>query len=220
MAKLPKGRKVSLLILQVDSDRLTADGLCLLDTANFSTLIARTALNAKTTVLTTTSKLGIDEQFRQLAQGKCLFDVVVVIGHGNENGVRAAADHFVDWTELGKMLSPFCPKKLVLITCDGGRWPTAQLLFKELPTLSRIFASPVRASKTLGTILVHLAPLILAKKVPTDDEILIAQGLIFSLTGGQLRQWIRNRDGNRSGRILDFGARLLDSVVRQNRRSL
>jgi len=144
-----------------------------------------------------------------------MFDVVVVIGHSNEQGIKISSEMFATWEAFAAYLKPFKPRRLMMVACKAGRWPAANVLFKKLPRLRRIFASPVLTGRDQGALMVAMLPLLLAVKAPSDDAVLGLQALVMGSTGGQVRQWMRNRDkDNPDGLVLDGLSQLLEPVTR------
>lgn len=211
-AKRARRSAPTILFVFGDSDKLRSDGLRLevpsLVALGLTLLSeARADMIEGTTAATLRERLGA-----RAARGRA-HDVVVVVAHGNERGVRLASDGFYDWTSFADLVRPLTPRRLVLVTCDGGRWPAAQALFAKLPSLRRIFASPTKASGNLGGLMLALAPYLLTNKTPAPGEILAAQFAGHFLGGGQIRHWMRTRDAdNAAGVLYDLSAQVLEHV--------
>jgi hypothetical protein len=169
-------------------------------------------------VLETTTAADLRAQIASLVgQGRC-FDLVVCVGHGNEQGIRVASDPtggFARWEDFAGYIRELVPRRLLLVACQAGVWPAANILFRRLPKLRRIFASPVNASKKLAGLMVTTAPYLMAVKIPPRDVKLAAQIAAVGLTGCQLREWQRDADkDDPTGRLFDIGAKLLDPHLR------
>jgi hypothetical protein len=209
-------RQPSLLILQFDTERLRDDGLCLIDKARFVALLGAFNSGADVEVCATTDLRDLLDQLAALVKQERRFDVVVCIGHSNETGIKVASDKFVDWEAFAGYLKPFEPRRLLLIACRAGRWPAANVLFRKLPKLRRIFASPMNTSKNLGDLLLWAVPYLLEARSPRAKLVQYGQIAAAALTGGQIRQWIRTRDmDNPDGMLLDLGAQIAEPYLRQ-----
>lgn len=209
-------RQRSLLILQLDTEQLQADGLCLIRNAQLAAAISSLGSGAEVAVQETTDERNLLEKLSGLAEQGRRFDVVVCIGHSNENGIKIASDRFVSWDVFAGYLKPFEPRRLLLVACRAGRWPAAQVLFQKLPKLRRIFASPVNASKALGNLMLWAVPYLLEVKSPRDKVVQYGQVAAAVLTGGQIRQWRRTRDkDNPEGVLLDVAAQIFEPHIRQ-----
>jgi hypothetical protein len=202
-----------LLVLQLDSDRLAGDGLSL---APFASAVSAFCVGAKVMVITATTRDDLQGKLSDLVLGGLAFDVVVVIGHSNFMGMRVAPDRFAEWDEFAKWVKPLHPRRLMLVACQAGRWPAADLLFRKLPKLRRIYASPVNASVHVGQLMLAMLPALVHVKAPRNDVVRAAQAALAAITGVQVRQWVRGQDkDNPEGLFLDFAAQVLDPWVRQ-----
>lgn len=204
----------SLLILQVDSHRIKADGLDMTAVARGPATISSLFSSARCKIAETTNLDSFQRLVRDAAdQGR--WDVVVIIGHSNAHGLKIASDRFSTWEEVGAELKPLKPRRLVLIACKGGRASGANALFRKLRDLRRIYACPVNCSKDLGKVMLGLVPVAVENKAPRRRLIRYAQGLTALSVGGQLRHWARNEDkDNPHGQLFDILADLIDPQVR------
>jgi hypothetical protein len=208
----------SLLILQFDSEKLRRDGLCLQDQAELTAQFGQLTSNADVALRATKDEADLLAQLAELAEQKRSFDVVVCIGHSNENGIKLASNRFADWEVFAGYLKPFKPRRLMLIACSAGRWPAANVLFRKLSTLRRIYASPVNASKHLASLMLWCVPYLLKVKAPPKSSVTYAQLTAMLLAGGQIREWHRTRDkDNPEGILLDLMAQLADPLLRKLR---
>jgi hypothetical protein len=202
--------------LQLDTAQLRADGLHLGDVTRLVSLIGTVASGATVTIRETTSERELLDQLAALLQDGRRFDVVVVIAHSNETGIRIASDRFATWDAFAVYLKPFEPRRLMLVACQAGRWPAAKVLFRKLPKLRRIFASPVNASKDLATLMLAMVPYLLEVKAPRNYAVRIGQAASIVLTGRQVRHWMRTRDkDNPEGLVLDEAAQIVDPYLRR-----
>lgn len=71
-----------------------------------------------------------------------------MIGHSNERGIVLASGRPLDnWIAFAQYLKPFAPRKLVVVACCAGSALPSRILFSELPTLRRIYSTPVLANR-------------------------------------------------------------------------
>lgn len=202
------------MILHLDADKLRQDRLHLGEQAAFAALLANQGLNATVALADVTDRESLHRTLADLVERRCTFDVVVVIGHSNSAGIRIATDAFVEWQVFGEYLKPLHPRRLVLIACRAGQWPSARDIFPTLKKLRRLYASPVNATKDLAQFMLALAPVLLEVKGPRAKHVTWAQAAAVALTGGQIREWMRSDMENPDALLLDFAAKLLDPMVR------
>ncbi len=201
---LAKRSPQSLLILHLDADRLRNDGLHLGDVAQFSGEFSRIALGASVTIEETTSNHHLCEKLATLALEKKRFDVIVVIAHSNAQGIRIASDAFVSWGAFAGYLTPFQPRRLLLVACKAGRWNASNALFAAMPKLQRIFACPVNASRDFGALMLFAVLHVVAERRLKDRHVMWWQVASIVTTGRQLREWRRTTDaGNPDSAIFD-----------------
>ncbi len=89
----------------------------------------------------TTAELLSDLGAAKTAVGH--FDLIVVIGHSNERKLALTRDGHVTWSAVARWLAPFCPKKIILVACEAGRWVPGAALFEGIPSLRDVYGSPV-----------------------------------------------------------------------------
>lgn len=88
--------------------------------------------------------------FADLENEKQTYDVVVLIGHSNESMIMISeADNFtIEWGTTPQYLNKTVkPKCLMLIACDAGRFLPSKALFDGLPTLKKLYGSPIITSR-------------------------------------------------------------------------
>lgn len=205
----------SLLVLQLDSEKLRADGLLMSDLAAFVGVVTMLASGATVVIKETTTLRHLLDELGELAREGHRFDVIVAVGHSNHTGIRLASDKFAEWGEFAGYIKPFEPRRLMLVACQAGRWPAASILFKKLPMLRRIFASPVNASKDLATLMIGVVPYLVEVKAPPGSVVFKAQGWFMALTGGQVRHWMRKDKDDPAGLLLDFASQKAHPVIQE-----
>lgn len=205
----------SLLILQLDSDKLRTDGLLFSDLASFVGVVTMLASGAVVVTRETTTLRHLLDVLGELAREGHRFDVVVAVGHSNETGIRIARDKFAEWDEFAGYIKPFEPRRLMLVACQAGRWPAASILFNKLPKLRRIFASPVNASKDLATLMIAVVPYLVEVKAPPGSLVFKAQGWFMALTGRQVRHWMRKDKDDPAGLLLDFSSQKAHPIIQE-----
>lgn len=179
--------KKSLLILQLDSEKLAQDRL---DLDPFSRFVASFLPPESAVAVRATS---FDSLLKNLAQWHgTTFEAVAVVAHSNERGVVLAAGRSIDtWEAFARYLAPFAPRRLVLVACRAGRALPSRTLFAGLPTLRRLYATPVLASRLQGEMMIALLPHIAARKIPSRELLRAMQGGLALLQGRQLWEWRR-----------------------------
>lgn len=205
-----------MLVVHCDSPKLKADGLHLGSEVTIMQVAAKllSEWKAKVEVIDGGDRGSLLARLAGLAGRK--FDVVLLIGHSNEAGLKLASDPdevgFVSWGVVPEYLRMFEPRRLVLAACQAGRWTAAQSLFAGVPSLQQIFACPVNASKNLATALISLALFGLDSKVP-PQLVTVFHG-IGAMLGGQVRYWAREDMADPRGQILDHVADIIQPVVK------
>ena len=192
-----------LLIIECDTDRLVAERLSCADR------VARAArvLGVEPVIVKATTADDLDGQLEAQAAS---FGAVVIIGHGNEDGVSLSSDEeLVSWDELVDWLELLYPQRLAFISCKAGRTLAARTLFDGLEHLEEVFASPLNLSLLQSMAIDVLMPALLD---PELDEgfIQVVQFLKPVLTGGFLFRW--TREGHDES---DLVSDLLGTVIEQ-----
>lgn len=199
-------------MLHLDTARLRADGLSfepVLRVLRLGSLFGQIE-----TVEATTQRELLDG-LAALTEKSAKFDAVVAIGHSNAEGIRIASDAFVGWTAFAKFIKPFRPRRLVFIACRAGRWTGARDLFRALPALRRIYASPVNVAAPQAVAMLGLGASLSTVRIPNASTMLALRAVVALGDGGQIREWTRNGDAaNPDGRLLDFAADAIDGPLR------
>ena len=181
--------------------------------------MAKHGLGADVEAIDVPDEQTLLQAFAGLAEGRRTFDVILAIGHSNTDGIRLAGGPggFVSWEVFAKYLRPFEPRRLVLVACEAGRWTAASILFRKLPKLRRIFASPVNTAKDLAQFMIAVVPYIVGVKAPKTNTTMWGKAAALALTGGQVREWKRDtdKDDRSAGILLDLAAHVLDPYARQ-----
>jgi hypothetical protein len=208
-------RPQSLLILHLDANKLHSDRLHLGDVADFSASIAALGLGSSVERADVTDSAHLLKVLGGLSGQGRTFDVVVVVAHGNSNGIQMASDQFATWEVFAKYLVPFKPRRLLLAACQAGRYQAGEALFRANPTLRRIFACPVDATKEFANMMLLAVPWIVSERRPRNDHVVWSQVAAVVLTGRQLREWRRTTDGGQPDRsLLDFVSVAVDPLAR------
>lgn len=183
----------AILVIQFDSTRLKREGLDLTPFADAAALVADVVHVRATT---------LDDLHRQLAEhhGR-KFDVVATIGHSNANVIRIAPDHSVSWDAYAQYLKPFEPRRLAIVGCLAGQFPSTASVFAALRTVRRIYAPPALANRTLASVMVLALPYLLEHTIPDRQLLRFLQGGL-ALAGRQLWEWRRTEWERNRGNVL------------------
>jgi hypothetical protein len=207
-----KSRSRALLVLHLNTERLRADGLSLEMPINLTAELVSQLSEHKVRAVSATSLADLESQLASIPSRERYFGIVVV-AHGNVEGVRTASDQFSAWPEFAQLVRRFQPVRLLLVACQAGQWHSARQLYQHLPRLRDVFACPANARRDLGALLVALAPALLGQF--DGSAVTAAQALAMTVTGGQLRHWTRaDMEDEAAGAFLDLAALVLDPVVR------
>lgn len=216
--RVQKVVRKSLLILQLDSEKLAKDRL---DLDGFSRFVASFLPKASAVTVRATS---FDNLLASLAElHGTTFDAVAVVGHSNERGIVLGAGRTIDtWEAFARYLAPFAPRRLVLVACRAGGAIPSRTLFAELPSMRRLYATPVLASGLQGKLMIALLPHLAERKIPSRELLRTAQGALALLQGRQLWEWRRvvyDRDKHDPllPLVQDFFAKTADSLLSELR---
>ena len=146
-----------ILIIQCDTPRLEADGLAV--GSALHDLLSLT-FDAVTAVLVEGSTLA-DLMDSLDAMGEATADVVVIVGHSNQEGLAAGSDAFLPWDEVAQMLAPEEPSAIILLACKVGRLLPSEALFEVLDDLKDVFGWPANASASQALAVAALASQVL-----------------------------------------------------------
>jgi len=180
-----RSREKSILVIQFDSEKLEADGL---DLAPFAQAAALFAGSTAVEMVRATTQDDLHTKLATLV-GRT-FAVVATIGHSNESHIRIAPDAAVSWDAYAEYLKPFEPKRLAIVACRAGQAAPVGRLFARLPKLRRVYATPARANRRMGSVMVLLLPYLVERPVPPRDLLRLLQ-VGFALDGRQLWEWRR-----------------------------
>ncbi len=161
-----------------------------------------------------TDNANLQRQLQELAEAGEKYDVILMVGHSNADGLRVASDHFAGWSELAAYVHLFDPRRMILIACKAGVWPAACDLFTALPRLEHIYACPVNASKDLAAILIATALMAIDGALPSRVTRSV-QGIAAASTGRQVRWWAREDMNEPMGQALDLMSMLVDPAIRE-----
>lgn len=174
-----------LLIIEGDSAKLAAQGLSCADR------LARGArlLGAEPVVIKARSTADLLDGLGR-ATADAVFDAVVLIGHGNEDGIVLAPDReLVSCGELAVWLEEVAPERVAFICCKAGRTVAAHTLFDGLEDLSEVYASPLNMNMLQSTAIDFLLPALLNPELDETfiravqfGKALLAKGFLFRWT--------------------------------------
>lgn len=70
------------------------------------------------------------------------YPAIVLIAHGNPEGIRVARNLAMTWQDVADSLAPLEPRALFAIACYGGSSRPTSALFGRIPTLQAVVGSP------------------------------------------------------------------------------
>ncbi len=181
----------SLLIVRCDTGRLRAQGLALDAETLRTSVVSALGVGARIKMIDGTDRGSLLARLGELAVRRCVFDLVVVVGHADSSGIQLASDLFVFWKQFPEYLKRFRPRRLMLVACQAGCDPATKLMFAALPRLQRIYASTLNVSLGLAKFMLLVLPYVLAARSPSREHVVIGKTMAFAFTGGSLREWRR-----------------------------
>jgi len=153
MKSVDKRRK-QVLVIECDSNTLEAQSLAIGD--EIKTELQKAFPKNGIDLIKATAKSNFDRELDiVLRKYRRPCKTVILVGHGNESGIKLTSELFMGWQDLGSILEPFAPEQLIFLACRAGGIAACEILFDSIPSLQEIFASPINVSKTQQDIVVH-----------------------------------------------------------------
>lgn len=137
--------------------------------------------------------------------GVAKYDAVIIVGHGDPQGIVAAPDLGVTWGATAEALAPLEPRALLAISCFAASTTPLSALFGGIPSLQIVMGSPVFLNaRQAQAAIVELLALLWGFDIPPElsaaaamFNALATRGVVFkrarpgfeSATRGQLA-WI------------------------------
>lgn len=119
------------------------------------------------------------------------YRIIMIVAHSNPRGLQLTNDDFCAWTVLASWLKEFSPEHLFLVACDAGQLTGICALFGALPSLRKVYASPVPINPDQAQHLrILIEQLIYARRVE-ETTLRLTQALSFLTSRGVLFQWKR-----------------------------
>lgn len=103
------------------------------------------------------------------------YRTVFVVAHSNPTGIKLTNEDFCTWTALAAWLKEFSPEHLFLVGCDAGQLKGICDLFKALPSLRKIYSSPLPINPDQATHLTNLVEQLLTDRRVDETTLLITQ---------------------------------------------
>jgi hypothetical protein len=175
-------RRKSVLIVECDSMKLQQQGLAVGREiyTYIRTLLPRNPIH----LVESHTQAKLLEELANVFESRLPFRTIVVVGHSNREGLQLSSDAFVGWEAVGRFLSPFAPRRVLLLACGAGQSYPSNSLFDTVETLDEIFASPIPTRKNQQYVLLgKLLHVLFAKKENRQINQLMQLGNLM-LTGG------------------------------------
>jgi hypothetical protein len=204
--KQPRQPRAHLLIIECDSQKLAADGLNL--GSPFWQLVKTLFPDKKIAIVRTSSEQKLNEGLGAVFEKYGRIRSILILGHSNETGLALTAEGMRSWEVVGNWFQRFGPELCFLAACKAGKSAAVRGLFKPVPTLRQVYASPAVLHKNQLHPLAVLI-LMLLKYGRIDEDLSGALRLVnYVLTGGQLFRWKRAEVGPGD----EVKARMLDTI--------
>ncbi len=142
-------------------------------------------------IAATSSRAELLSRFAELVEGGTRYRVVLIIAHSNHTGIKLTNEDFVEWTQLATWLEPLSPEHLLLVACDAGRLTGVCTLFKSLPSLRTIYASPVPVTTHHAQFLDVLLSQLIEQRQVDEDALRLTQLAALLAAKAVLFQWKR-----------------------------
>jgi hypothetical protein len=209
----PKPRRkpaAHLLFIECQTSLLKAQSLAM--GGNWHLRLSRLYPDKRIGLAAIDSRTDLTNRLGELVQDGTRYRAVVMIAHSNHAGIELTNEDFCDWTQLATWLKPLAPEHLLLVACDAGRLTGVCTLFRSLPSLKTIYASPVPVAPDHAEFLDLLLLQLIGQRRVDEPMLRFTQIAAFLTTKAIIFQWRRSdcRPGRTfEGHILSIGAQLL-----------
>lgn len=135
-----------------------------------------------------------EELTRRLAEVRTAHEryrAIVLVAHSNVNGLQLSDDGFCIWTTLASWLAALAPEHLFLVACDAGQFTGVCTLFDHLPSLRKVYASPVPISAAQAQHLTLLITQLITDRRVNETTLRLVQGISFIAHRAVLFRWTR-----------------------------
>jgi hypothetical protein len=119
------------------------------------------------------------QKFQEAHAETSNFDLIVLIGHGNKEGIQFASGNFMEYSVLASWIQIFKPVTIILITCMGGHSFPTKTMFSLIPTLENVYGSPVVVYKNGMSIVNIIVPALMLGGTLDKRVMLAIQGFNF-----------------------------------------
>ena len=173
----PKGSRAAsaLLIIRGDIATLQRQGLSLDGPHSLARVVTQIGINADVESVDVTDKHSLLGRIEAFGRERRTFKVVVIVAHGDAHGVCIASDLYTTWEGLSAYLKPIRAGRVLLIACQSGRYDGVNKLFGGVPSLRRVFASPLDVDRKTAELLLLLVPYLVANRSPAFSRVRRAQ---------------------------------------------
>lgn len=144
------------------------------------------------TLAATNLRAELADRLGTIRKAHARYRTVFIVAHSNPTGIKLTNEDFCTWTVLGAWLKEFSPEHLFLVACDAGQLQSICDLFKALPSLHKIYASPVPINPYQATHLTKLVEQLLTNRRVDETMLRVTQAASFLLARGVLFQWTRS----------------------------
>lgn len=144
------------------------------------------------TLAATNLRAELADRLGAIRKAHARYRTVFIVAHSNPTGIKLTNEDFCTWTVLGAWLKEFSPEHLFLVACDAGQLQSICDLFKALPSLHKIYASPVPINPYQATHLTKLVEQLLTNRRVDETMLRVTQAASFLLARGVLFQWTRS----------------------------
>jgi hypothetical protein len=140
------------------------------------------------------------------------YRIIMIVAHSNPRGLQLTNDDFCTWTVLASWLKEFSPEHLFLVACDAGQLTGICALFEALPSLRKVYASPVPINPEQAQHLRILIKQLIEERRVDENTLRLTQALSFLTSRGVLFRWTRadcQRHNRLRGIVQTIGAQFL-----------
>lgn len=174
-----------LLIIEGDPATLHKDGLLCADRL----ATAARMFGVEPVVVLGTSTAALTRQLADASVG-AVYDTVIIVAHGNSQGVALVPGELVPWTVLASdWLRPLEPEIVAFISCKAARMYGVSAMFDAIDCLEEVFASPLNMSLLQSRAIDFLVPRFLDPGIAEGwvhavqiGQLLLGRGLLFRYT--------------------------------------
>lgn len=187
---------IDALVVETDHPKMLKEGSSVVE----NLFLGLRLLGLKVVAIRGGSRRQVRAELRRLHG--VVFDNVIVVGHGNEDGVVLGSrdPDVAGFDEWGDLLAPFEPESIHFVACWAGTSAAADELFAGIASLVEVWGSPTKAAPVRAAWITALVVNAHAREGRSDPNLLaslVYSAFSFPMSGEFIRRFTReDREGD------------------------